>query len=66
MKISELIIELQKFKDKNGDLPVYVPDTYGSGESNTRQGSLELLTEKYTNHDPINGKLIYPKRLVIT
>jgi hypothetical protein len=68
MIISELIEVLQKFKEKEGDLPVYVPghEWFEGMESETSQEGFNLMKEEHTNHDPINGELINPIRLTLT
>lgn len=59
MRISEMIDKLKEIKEKEGDLPIYYPDTDLGFEINN--DFIDLREEKYYS----NGEIEYPKRVLI-
>jgi len=70
MGIAELIEELQKIKEKEGNLPVYILGTDISREQEIDKSCVYVLNKKYylknfSSREEDKNRLKYPKRVAI-
>jgi len=68
MNITELINELQKCKEKKGDLPVYAYDLDTMFEREIEKRNVYLLDDEYYLDENDKGERVlkYPKRLTVS